>query len=162
MFTRTADGHFGRSLLLIGLLAGSVTFSSVAVAGECPADKVKANVREPVNLPVTGVTDTVLATIDLAKEPIKADGRLQRVRKLVIQSGGIVPWHSHDDRPALIYVVEGEINEYNSNCSVPIVHKAGDVARETLGTSHWWKNLGDKTVTLLSFDILHDKNDHNM
>ena len=162
MFTRIADGHFGRSLLLIGLLAGSATFSSVAVAGECPADKVKANVREPVNLPVTGVTDTVLATIDLAKEPIKADGRLQRVRKLVIQSGGIVPWHSHDDRPALIYVVEGEINEYNSNCSVPIVHKAGDVARETLGTSHWWKNLGDKTVTLLSFDILHDKNDHNM
>ena len=113
--------------------------ASVAVAGECPADKVKANVREPVNLPATGVTDTVLATIDLAKEPIKADGRLQRVRKLVIQSGGIVPWHSHDDRPALIYVVEGEINEYNSNCSVPIVHKAGDVARETLGTSHWWK-----------------------
>ena len=162
MFTRIANGHFGRSLLLIGLLAGSATFSSVAVAGECPADKVKANVREPVNLPVTGVTDTVLATIDLAKEPIKADGRLQRVRKLVIQSGGIVPWHSHDDRPALIYVVEGEINEYNSNCSVPIVHKAGDVARETLGTSHWWKNLGDKTVTLLSFDILHDKNDHNM
>ena len=162
MFTRIADGHFGRSLLLIGLLAGSATFASVAVAGECPADKVKANVREPVNLPVTGVTDTVLATIDLAKEPIKADGRLQRVRKLVIQSGGIVPWHSHDDRPALIYVVEGEINEYNSNCSVPIVHKAGDVARETLGTSHWWKNLGDKTVTLLSFDILHDKNDHNM
>ena len=162
MFTRIADGHFGRSLLLIGLLAGSATFSSVAVAGECPADKVKANVREPVNLPVTGVTDTVLATIDLAKEPIKADGRLQRVRKLVIQSGGIVPWHSHDDRPALIYVAEGEINEYNSNCSVPIVHKAGDVARETLGTSHWWKNLGDKTVTLLSFDILHDKNDHNM
>ena len=162
MFTRIANGHFGRSLLLAGLLAGSATFASVAVAGECPADKVKANVREPVNLPVTGVTDTVLATIDLAKEPIKADGRLQRVRKLVIQSGGIVPWHSHDDRPALIYVVEGEINEYNSNCSVPIVHKAGDVARETLGTSHWWKNLGDKTVTLLSFDILHDKNDHNM
>jgi quercetin dioxygenase-like cupin family protein len=157
-----ANGRFGRSLLLAGLLAGSATFASVAVAGECPADKVKANVREPVNLPATGVTDTVLATIDLAKEPIKADGRLQRVRKLVIQSGGIVPWHSHDDRPALIYVVEGEINEYNSNCSVPIVHKAGDVARETFGTSHWWKNLGDKTVTLLSFDILHDKNDHNM
>ena len=162
MFTRIADGHFGRSLLLIGLLAGSATFSSVAVAGECPADKVKANVREPVNLPANGVTDTVLATIDLAKEPIKADGRLQRVRKLVIQPGGVVPWHSHDDRPALIYVIEGEINEYNSNCSVPIVHKAGDVARETLGTSHWWKNLGEKTVTLLSFDILHDKTDHNM
>ena len=81
-----------------------------------------------------GVTDTVLAQIDLSKEPIKADGRLQRVRKLVIQPGGIVPWHSHDDRPALIYIVEGEIVEYNSNCSAPILHKAGEVATETLGT----------------------------
>lgn len=40
--------------------------------------------------------------------------------------------------------------------------KAGDVRAETQGTSHWWKNLGDKPVTSLSFDILHDKGDHNM
>ena len=96
---------------------------------------MKANVREPVDFKPAGVTDTVLATIDLSKEPIKADGRMQRVRRLVIQPGGIVPWHSHDDRPALIYIIDGEINEYNSNCSVPIVHKTGDVARETLGTA---------------------------
>jgi quercetin dioxygenase-like cupin family protein len=84
------------------------------------------------------------------------------VRKLTIKPGGIVPWHSHGERPALIYVIEGEIVEYASNCSVPIVHKAGEVARETHVTSHWWKNLGDKTVTLLSFDIMHDEKDHNM
>ena len=39
-----------------------------------------------------------------------------RFRKLTIEPGGIVPWHSHDDRPALIYVAEGEIIEYASNC----------------------------------------------
>jgi quercetin dioxygenase-like cupin family protein len=104
----------------------------------------------------------VLATIDLAKEPVKLDDHLQRVRKLVIEPGGVVPWHSHTDRPALIYIIEGEIVEYASNCAVPIVHKAGEVRAETQGTSHWWQNLGDKTVTLLSFDILHDKKDHNM
>lgn len=120
---------------LAGLVVGSAAFVSTAFAGECPADKVKANVREPVDFKPAGVTDTVLATIDLSKEPIKADGRMQRVRRLVIQPGGIVPWHSHDDRPALIYIIDGEINEYNSNCSVPIVHKTGDVARETLGTA---------------------------
>jgi quercetin dioxygenase-like cupin family protein len=162
MFNRYVRGQLGRTVAIAGLMLGATTALSAAIAGECPADKVKANVREPVNLAATGVTDTVLASIDLANEPIKADGRQQRVRKLVIQPGGIVPWHSHDDRPALIYVIEGEINEYNSNCAVPIVHKAGDVARETRGTSHWWKNLGDQTVTLLSFDILHDQNDHHM
>lgn len=93
---------------------------------------------------------------------MKFNGRLQRVRKLVIEPGRIVPWHSHTDRPALIYIIEGEIVECASNCAVPIVHKAGEVRAETQGTAHWWQNLGDKSVTLLSFDILHDKNDHHM
>ena len=145
----------------LGIAAAIVTLSS-AMAGECPAGQMKAGAREAVSFPANGVTDTVLATIDLAKEPVKLNDHLQRIRKLVVQPGGVVPWHSHTDRPAPIYIIEGEIMEYASNCSVPIVHKAGDVRAETQGTSHWWKNLSDKPVTLLSFDILHDKGDHNM
>jgi quercetin dioxygenase-like cupin family protein len=83
-------------------------------------------------------------------------------RKLTIEPGGIVPWHSHGDRPAIIYIAEGEIVEYASNCSVPIIHKAGEVRPETSGTSHRWQNLGDKTVVLFVGDVMHDKNDHNM
>jgi quercetin dioxygenase-like cupin family protein len=98
----------------------------------------------------------------LEKEPAKLAGRQLRLRKLTIEPGGIVPWHSHGDRPALIYIAEGEIVEYASNCSVPIVHKAGDVAKETSGTSHWWQNNGTKTVILFSSDVLHDKNDKHM
>ena len=70
--------------------------------------------------------------------------RKMRVRKLTIEPGGIVPWHSHGDRPALIYIIEGEINEYASNCAAPIVHTAGDVAAETHEVAHWWKNLGNR------------------
>jgi quercetin dioxygenase-like cupin family protein len=152
----------GRGLIVAAAIAASTAIVSSAHAGECPADQRKPNVREASNLPGKDVTDTVLASIVLADEPIKAKGRQMRVRKLVIQPGGVVPWHSHNDRPALIYILEGEIIEYASNCAGPIVHKAGEVARETFGTSHWWKNLGEKTVTLLSFDILHDKNDKHM
>ena len=155
-----SKGRFG--LVLAGLLAGSAAFVSTAVAGECPADAMKANAREPVTFQPVGVTDTTLGSIDLSKEMIQAKDRTLRFRKLTIQPGGIVPWHSHDDRPALIYVAEGEIVEYASNCAAPIVHKAGDVRPETQGTSHWWKNLGDKTVVLFVGDVLHDKNDHNM
>ena len=63
---------------------------------------------------------------------------------------------------AIIYVAEGEIVEYASNCSAPIVHKTGEIRPETSGTSHWWQNLGNKTVVLYVGDVLHDKNDHNM
>ena len=58
--------------------------------------------------------------------------------------------------------MSGEIFENASNCAVPILHKAGEVARETHATSHWWQNTGTVPATLLSFDIVADPNDHNM
>jgi quercetin dioxygenase-like cupin family protein len=146
----------------IGLVLASTTIISSAHAGECPADQRKADVRPAVTLPAQGVTDTVIASIDVANEPAKIQDRLFRLRKLVIEPGGVVPWHSHGDRPAIIYIVEGEVVEYASNCAAPIVHKAGDVATETSGTSHWWKNHGEKTVVLLSADLLRDKHDKHM
>jgi quercetin dioxygenase-like cupin family protein len=149
-----------RTLLASTLIAAGL--AAPAFAGECPADKMKADATKPVTYGAKGVTDTVLSMIDLSKEKVAVAGHLMRVRKLEVQPGGIVPWHSHAERPALIYVVAGEIVEHASNCAVPIVHKAGEVARETRVTAHWWQNTGKATVTLLSFDIAVDPNDHNM
>jgi quercetin dioxygenase-like cupin family protein len=152
-----------RSIVLAGLAAGSLLIGvSSAVAGGCPADKMKAEVRQQTAHAAKGVTDTVLAAIDLEKEPANIKERQLRFRKLTVEPGGIVPWHSHDDRPAIIYVAEGEIVEYASNCADPIMHKAGDIRPETHGTSHWWQNLGNKTVILFVGDVLHDKDDKNM
>ena len=151
-----------KPLKLIGIVAASCALSTAAFAGGCPADQQKANVRAAVDTPAKGVTDTTLGAIDLANETIGANERQLRLRKLTIEPGGIVPWHSHGDRPAIIYIAEGEIAEYASNCSVPIVHKAGDIRPETSGTAHWWQNLGNKTVVLFVGDVLHDKNDKHM
>ena len=150
---------------LIGLCLSAVTaiaMPEIANAASCPAGKQVADAVKPVDYAAKGVTDTVLASIDLAQEPAKIADRKLRLRKLVIQPGGIVPWHSHGDRPAIIYIIQGEVTEYASNCAVPIVHKAGDVTPETHATSHWWKNTGRETVVLLSADLLHDEADHNM
>jgi quercetin dioxygenase-like cupin family protein len=163
MFNRTELGRLlGRTIALAGLAMGPAVLATTALAGSCPADKMKADVREPVKFAAVGVTDTTLGAIDLEKEPAKIKDRQLRFRKLTIEPNGIVPWHSHGDRPALIFVAEGEIIEYASNCAAPIVHKAGEIRPETSGTSHWWKNLGDKTVILYVGDVLHDKTDKNM
>ena len=155
--------EIGRHVALAGLTAGAALFcTSAAFAGACPAGKMKADVRQPVTHAAKGVTDTVLAAIDLEKEPANIKGRQLRFRKLTIEPGGVVPWHSHDDRPAIIYIAEGEITEYASNCADPIVHKAGEIRPETHGTAHWWQNHGKKTVILFVGDVLHDKNDKNM
>ena len=137
-------------------------FAVSAQAGECPAGKSKPNARQAVSFAAVGVTDTTLGAIDLGKEMAKIKGRELRFRKMVIQPGGIVPWHSHDDRPALIYVEQGEIIEYASNCAAPIHHKAGEIRAETQGTSHWWKNLSDAPVVLFIGDVRSDPHDHHM
>ena len=97
-----------RLLAAAGLALGSlVLVSGSALAGSCPVDKVGVDVTKPGAMKPKDVTDDVLAAIDLSKEKIALAGRQLRLRKLVVQPGGIVPWHSHDDRPALIYVVSG-------------------------------------------------------
>jgi len=161
--TMSKTGGLLRSAALSAAILGGVSaITTAASAGECPAGKTGIDVTKPVTTPAKDVTDKVLSSIDLAKEPAHIDGRMLRLRKLEIKPGGVVPWHSHGDRPAIIYMIKGEIVEYARTCAVPIVHKAGDVARETSATAHWWKNTGKETVVLLSADILHDPMDHSM
>lgn len=138
------------------LIAAVAIVTASAHAGECPAANRVADGKgqQPGAAQPSGVTDTVRAVTDLSKEPnAHVDGRHFRLRELVLQPGGVVPWHSHGNRPAMIYVVSGEVVEYASNCAVPIVHRAGDVAPEKFGTSHWWKNTGGSTATLISVDL---------
>jgi quercetin dioxygenase-like cupin family protein len=142
-------------LCVAALLAGAV-LAAPASAGECPAGNVGSGVRTQGETQPKGVTDTVLASVDLSKEKVNLADHQLRTRKLVVQPGGVVPWHSHEDRPALIYIISGTIEEYASNCSVPIVHKAGEVSVEKSGVQHWWKNTGKSPVVLLSSDVFHD------
>jgi quercetin dioxygenase-like cupin family protein len=129
--------------------------ATAAHAGECPADKRVADGQgqKMVDTGPKDVTDMVVVATDLSKEKVALKDHQFRARRLVIKPDGVVPWHSHDARPAMIYVVKGSITEYASNCAAPIVHKVGDIAREARGTSHWWKNAGKETVELISVDI---------
>jgi quercetin dioxygenase-like cupin family protein len=161
MFQIAPKGGFGRTALLAGVALCASLAASAAFAGECPADQVKPDATKPVDVGNAGVTDTVLATLDVAKEH-GIEGRSFRMRRLVLEPGGTVGWHSHAERPAIIYVVSGTIEEYSSDCAVPIVHKAGDVSPEMKGVSHWWKNTGKETVVLISADLPKDPKDPDM
>ena len=144
--------HFATTVIVA---AGIALVANSAFAGECPAASRVADGKGQAMGPTQpkDVTDVVRASTDLSKEPSHIQGRQFRIRQLEMQPGGIVPWHSHDNRPAMIYIVSGEVVEYASNCAVPIVHKAGDVAPEKKGTSHWWQNNGNVPAVLISVDL---------
>ena len=149
-----------RSLVLAGV--ASLAIAAPAFAGVCAPDKVGANALPGAATAPVGVTDTELAFIDLSTENVKLPNRRLRFRHMEIAPGGIVPLHDHADRPALIMVNAGEIYEYSSKCAVPVLHKAGDIAREFNGTKHWWKNEGKVTVILTIADIVNDKKPETM
>ena len=151
---------------LLGAALFGCVFAATAQAGGCPAAKVvpDGKGRAMSQAPAQGVTDTVIASNDLAQQGIGVNDRLFRLRRLVVQPGGVVPWHSHGDRPAIIYIVSSEIIEFASTCAEPIVHKAGEATAEMHGTSHWWKNETQQPVVLLSADLFHKAghDDHMM
>lgn len=140
-----------------GLVASAVILAwasaPAAWAGECPAASVKDDATPAGPSAPKGVTDNVISSIDLG-QGYGIEGRQLRARRLVIEPGGIVPWHGHGERPANIYVLEGQITEFRSNCAVPIVHKKGEVVAEKGAISHWWRNDSRRKVVLLSSDIL--------
>lgn len=152
-------------LLMLATLAGAALVSGTAFAGTCPADKMRpdGSGAPASQAAAKDVTDTILATIDVSKEPAGIHDRLFRLRRLEVKPGGVVPWHSHGNRPAIIYIVQGEITEHASTCAVPIRHRAGETASETHATSHWWKNESKGTVVLLSADLFPTSDDdHHM
>ena len=141
----------------IAAAAAALAIAGYAQAGQCPSGQSAANPLAGAATAPVGMVDTELASIDLAKENVMQEGRRLRLRRMTIAPGGVVPLHSHEDRPALIMVVSGEIYEYSSQYAVPILHKAGDVAREFMGTRHWWKNTGTQPVMLTIGDIVNDR-----
>lgn len=146
-FTKFAAGAFA--------FAAVAALSTAASAGSCPAGQVRPDARMTGEMAPKDVTDVELAHVELGPEIKGLDGRKLRLRRLEIQPGGVVPWHSHADRPALIMTVSGVVTEYASTCAVPIEHKAGDVSKEQGGLSHWWKNNGKTPVVLIAADIMN-------
>jgi quercetin dioxygenase-like cupin family protein len=155
-FPKEQDMTLIKKILATAMLFGTFATTEALAAG-CPANKVVAEGRgQPKsNAPASGVTDTIIATNAISKPPIGLKDRLFRMRRLVVESGGVVPWHNHSDRPAIIYIISGQITEYANTCAVPIVHVAGEAVAEMAPTSHWWKNTSAEPAVLISADLFH-------
>lgn len=146
--------HITKSRLAAAFIALAATAAGAtpALAAQCPGGQEMANPLADRATAPKAVTDDVLGSIDLGKE-IGVNGRDLRLRRLVVQPGGVVPYHSHAGRPALIITISGEITEHRSNCAVPITHRAGELSREADGIGHYWINHGKQPAVLLSADV---------
>lgn len=128
--------------------------ASMAMAGACPADQVLSTPRDIEEIAPAGLLREVLGNVRLEGWR-DMGGFLLRMRRITVAPGGFVPTHGHADRPTIIYIVDGEIIEHNTDCGVPIVHKVGESTTEFGPTYNaWWENKGDTPVVLISTDVL--------
>jgi quercetin dioxygenase-like cupin family protein len=140
---------------LARLIAGTAAMTAgSAMAAHCPRGDVLSSPRTLEDRDDIDVTRETLAEVRL-KGWRGVPDLLLRTRKLTVAKGGQIPTHFHDDRPSIVYILQGEAEEHSTLCSTPIRYKAGEWSPEFgPGTGHWWRNVGDGDLVFLSSDVI--------
>lgn len=112
---------------------------------ECPAGRTLENARLGSDPESRGVEAADIALTTLASDPSRA----VRLRRITVEPGGVIAWHTHDALQGMALVVSGEMTEFRNNCLDPIRYRAGDVAREDAATAHGWRNESDEPAVIL-------------
>lgn len=98
---------------------------------------------------------TLKQVVDLGPEFDGMSGRQLRMRVLTIAPGGHVGIHSHKDRPAVVYFLQGADTVTFGDGSSK-VFRAGDTSSANKDTTHWHRNDGTEPVMLVAVDIFHN------
>jgi quercetin dioxygenase-like cupin family protein len=99
-----------------------------------------------------GQSAEALKSIDLTDEMDSVKGRPLRMRKITLQPGGVLGLHSHKDRPAVSYILQGEIT-YHQAGKPDSVARMGDGIAEGKATTHWAENRGTVPAVWIAVDI---------
>jgi quercetin dioxygenase-like cupin family protein len=125
----------------IAYLMALLATSQLAIGQETPPTESK------------GVTIKNIAMIKLAPEINEIGERQLRLRQFTVEPGGIVAVHNHKDRPAIEYVLQGNVTEYRGPVHKEV--KEGESALSDKETTHWWRNTGNVPAVLLVSDVFN-------
>jgi quercetin dioxygenase-like cupin family protein len=100
-----------------------------------------------------GVVIERTGTLDLGGEIEGMQGRQLRLRVIKAEAGGVFGVHSHKDRPAVAFVMQGTLTEYREG-GYAKEYQEGTTLLEDKNTTHWATNNGTTPIVLLVADIL--------
>jgi quercetin dioxygenase-like cupin family protein len=100
----------------------------------------------------SGFREALLRSLNLEREFPTTAGRTFRMRKITLAPGGVLALHDHNDRPALTYVLEGQVT-YRQEGKPDLVIKAGEGTAEGRGATHWAENTGTVPAVWIGVDI---------
>jgi quercetin dioxygenase-like cupin family protein len=127
--------------ILVGLFAVGFAFIAGYAAGQ----------RQPPTETV-GQSEEILRAIDLTNELDSTKGRPLRMRKVTLQPGGVLGLHNHVDRPAVTYLLQGQMT-YHQQGKPDLVANPGDGFAEGRATTHWAESTGKVPAVWIAVDI---------
>jgi len=138
--------HFqnrSRYLRVLGSVTAGVVlaFSGGYAAGQ----------RRPPTATV-GQSEVMLRTLDLTHELTSTRGRALRMRTITVQPGGVLAEHNHIDRPAITYMLQGQMTYYQEG-KPAVIANPGDGFAEGRTTTHWGENTGTVPAVWVAVDI---------
>ena len=134
-------------LPLVHEAGGTMSVALGAVARSTQA----AGQRQPPPQNV-GQSEEALRSLDLTSELESAKGRPLRMRRITVQPGGALALHNHVDRPAVTYMLSGEMT-YHQEGRPDTVIRAGQGFAEGRATTHWGENTGKVPAVWIAVDI---------
>jgi quercetin dioxygenase-like cupin family protein len=99
-----------------------------------------------------GFTASKTTVVELGPEIENMAGRQLRMRVLTIEPGGYIGIHSHKDRPAVVYFMQGTDEVGLADGSKKLMHP-GDTSTATKDTTHYHRNVGKDKVVLIAVDV---------
>jgi quercetin dioxygenase-like cupin family protein len=99
-----------------------------------------------------GQSEELLRSIDLTNELDSSKGRPLRMRKVTLQPGGVLGLHNHVDRPAVTYLLQGQMT-YRQEGKPDLVANPGDGFAEGRATTHWAESTGKVPAVWIAVDI---------
>ena len=99
-----------------------------------------------------GQSDELLRSLDLTNELDSPKGRPLRMRKVTLQPGGALALHNHVDRPAVTYLLQGQMT-YHQEGKPDVIANPGDGFAEGRATTHWGESTGKVPAVWIAVDI---------
>ena len=152
--TRTLLRFLAQSLVaavIALLLLALAEYLNLPLVPEAGGAVEAAGQRQPPPQTI-GQSEELLRSIDLTTELESGKGRPLRMRRITVQPGGALALHNHVDRPAVTYMLQGEMTYHQQGKPDEVVRSGGGFA-EGRATTHWGENTGKVPAVWIAVDI---------
>lgn len=116
--------------------------------------RIAQEIEQRAPTETTGIESSILGAISLEAYLGTLKGGNLRVREVVLLPGAKIAVHAHNHRPAVVYVLEGELVEHRNGSEKSLIRRQGDTYFEGPGVVHWSENVSPNRVRVLALDIV--------